>query len=90
MARLTPRQVVAYINGWRRSEHEKWRRAGLISITLRKLHGDKKANYDKLFPPWGHDKLSISDRYERNLRQAKAIAARREKAQRENELMKHD
>jgi len=82
IAYLTPRQVVVFITSRYRSDHEAWRNAGLVSITLRRLHGDKHANFDKLFPPWGHRDKSIEDRRAANMRAAKAIVARREKAQR--------
>ena len=81
IADLTPRQIVAFIISRNRAEYENWRNAGLISITLRRLHGDKHADFDKLFPPWNNRSKTVEERKAINMKNAKVIAARRRKVQ---------
>lgn len=77
---LTPRQIVAFITSRYRAEYQAWRNAGFITVVLRRINGDKHADFDKMFPMWEERGKSAEDKRALNLKRAKALAARREKA----------
>jgi len=49
---MTPRECNLVILAHQKSEHEAWRRAAMVTATLRRVFGDKKVTINDIVPEW--------------------------------------